>query len=229
MRSGWVLTLLAMSAILAGCGTATHDVRIDAQTAPIPAGAAPPKSYWIRTRGAPDGEESLRYKEAVGYIKTALSGKGMYEAPNEESAEMIIDMDYSVQPKRKAMDVIVDAGTPAVEKPKPAPKSKAARKEGDAEPAKPAYYLREMQVDTTIYEKRLSLEAHHKPRDADDHTPELLWKVTATSTGEENDLRKYVPILAASTIEYIGRETEGEREVKVDDQGVDIAFVKKGM
>ncbi len=71
-RIGAILVL----ALLSGCNT-TYEMEVDAITNPAVNDA---ESYVIVPRDPETDTNDLRYKETVAYIKTALSGKGMYEA-----------------------------------------------------------------------------------------------------------------------------------------------------
>src|SRR4051812_19271998 len=71
--AGRILFLCGGAALLlAGCAT-THEVRIDSLAKP---NAEASISYEIKNRNPLVADDSLRYKEAAGMVKTALSGKG---------------------------------------------------------------------------------------------------------------------------------------------------------
>jgi hypothetical protein len=57
-----------------------------------------------------------------------------------------------------------------------------------------------------------------------------VWGVQVTSEDESRDLRKYLPVLIAASIEYIGKDSNGEiKTIKVNEKDPAIAFVKKGL
>ena len=72
-----VLSFALAGLVLAGCASSTQ-VKVDSLAKP---NAEPAVSYEIKNRNPLVADDSLRYKEAAGFVKTALSGKGMYEAP----------------------------------------------------------------------------------------------------------------------------------------------------
>lgn len=228
--------LLAAGLFLNGCNTPTHRVRIEASVNAPPAGTPPPQSFWIKSRQADPRVETLRYHEAVGHIKTALSGRGLYEAPNEGMADMVIEIDYGAAPKRERVEV--EDSRRLSRKEREAEKARQAAEIAEAEPvaAKTAPLevspenRGEIMIDVSVFRKHLTLEARQnrasgKPVEG----PEFLWRVRVENEDESKDLRKYVPILASATIDYIAAETAGEREVVVDENGKDVAFVKKGL
>ncbi|HYC69760.1 MAG TPA: hypothetical protein VEB66_01050 [Opitutaceae bacterium] len=222
--------LLLGFALLAGCNTTTHRVRIEASVNTPPAGTPPPASFWIKSRQNDPRVETLRYHEAIGHIRTALSGRGLYQAPSEETADMVIEVDYGAAPKRQRVEVD-DSRQSARRAEKP-----AAAASAPGETARPALVERspeqrgEIMIDVGVYRKHLTLEARqNRAKAGADGGPEFLWRVQVENEDENKDLRKYVPILASATIDYIATETAGEKEVTVDESGKDVAFVKKGL
>src|SRR5262245_35864209 len=93
----------ALAAVLcAGCSTSsTYKVKVDAITNPTPTSG---QSYRLKSKDPRVGEENLRYREAADFVRTALSGKGLYEAPTEEKADMIVELDYGMDAPRSKMD-----------------------------------------------------------------------------------------------------------------------------
>jgi hypothetical protein len=53
--------------------------------------------------------------------------------------------------------------------------------------------------------------------------------VDVTSEGESRDMRKALPVLAAASIDYVGKDSHGQKIIRLKDTDKDIAFVKKGM
>src|SRR5437867_8438760 len=88
---------VALIALATGCSTSTYKVKVDAITKPetaIGPVTTDVQSYKLKSKNPAVGEENLRYKEAAEFVKTALSGKGMYEATSEDKADMIVELDY---------------------------------------------------------------------------------------------------------------------------------------
>src|SRR5882672_4982676 len=103
--------LLAAAALLLWSGCATsYNVKVDAISKPdkektvATASTKELLSYLIRNKNPAVDEESLRYKEAAEYVKTALSAKGLYEAPNPQSADMIVEVDFGIDSPRTRME-----------------------------------------------------------------------------------------------------------------------------
>ena len=91
--------LVAGTALLLGGCTTTYQVQVDAISQATPA-AASAQSYEIQSNDPRVDPESLRHKEVASYVKTALSGKGMYEAPPGVKADVVVSVDYGMEPPR---------------------------------------------------------------------------------------------------------------------------------
>src|SRR6476620_8904045 len=91
-RVAFSLTVAAL--LLGGCAT-VHEVKVDSLAKPKAEDAI---SYEIKNRNPLVADDSLRYKEAANMVKTALSGKGMYEAPANTKPDIVVDLDYGVGP-----------------------------------------------------------------------------------------------------------------------------------
>ncbi|MEO7412121.1 MAG: hypothetical protein ABIZ81_02095, partial [Opitutaceae bacterium] len=61
--------------------------------------------------------------------------------------------------------------------------------------------------------------------------PSEIWTVDVSTEGENRDLRKALPVLAAATIEYVSKDSQGQKTIKLKDTDKNgpIAFVKKGL
>ena len=106
MKSSDVRSILAFGALLllllSGCNT-TYEMEVDAISNPSITDA---ESYIIVPRDPETDVNDLRYKETVDYIKTALSGKGLYEALDAEEADMVVEIDYGMEPPRQEYRVV---------------------------------------------------------------------------------------------------------------------------
>jgi hypothetical protein len=81
------------------------------------------------------------------------------------------------------------------------------------------------------YEKYLRLSARENKPLAEGQPAGDLWTVEVSTEGENRDLRKAPPTLAGATIEFVGKDTRGQKTIKLKDDDKDgpVAFVKKGM
>jgi hypothetical protein len=89
--------------------------------------------------------------------------------------------------------------------------------------------FREYIVTVTVYEKYLKLTARENKETSEGRPQSEVWTVDVTSEGESRDIRKNLPVLVAASIDYIGKDSHGQKTIKIKDSSSDIAFVKKGM
>lgn len=81
-----------------------------------------------------------------------------------------------------------------------------------------------------LYEKHLTLTAREPARaNADSGTPsKVLWTIHLTATDESNDLRKYLAMFVAASIDHIGVESYGEKTVYMGENDLGIEYVRTG-
>jgi hypothetical protein len=234
----WPALILATTAalLLSACAN-TYEMKVDSLTSSkLDHGV----SYRIVNRNPTIETDSLRYKEAEKAVKVALSGKGMYEAADLEKADVVVTLDYGIGPPRVTQEtrsqpvfataqgqvhtVMVQAGSDRQGNPlymtittQDAPTTQYV---GDEE------YV----VPVITYEKYLRLSARENKPATEGKQPQEVWAVDVTTDGTSNNLRKYIPLMAAATIGYIGKDTSGEQKVQLKEgSDGDVAFVKKGM
>lgn len=222
---------------LAGCASNSYDMKINSAAKPEAKAAI---SYRIEAHGASVDTSSLRYKEAENFVKTALSGKGMYEAPKPEQADMVVDLDYGIGPPiitQQPFSQPVYRSVPGVSRTEVVQSGVDFRGNPvyttvtTSEPSRQEYMGdRELMTTVTVYEKHLTVTAHENKPAVEGRAPRTVWGVQVTSEDESKDLRKYLPALIAASIEYIGKDSGGEiKTIKVKESDPAIAFVKKGL
>ncbi len=229
------LGAIGFAILLGGCATNRYDVKVDALTR-----AAKPdsQSYRLKSKNPALGEENLRYKEAADYVRTALSGKGLYEAPNENVADMIVELDYGMDAPRTKMErvsVPVYAQVGGGVRYDTVPVTDAR---GNTTFRTVAVYdpprseligYDDMPRQVTIYEKYMRITARENKAAAEGRPPAELWSVTASAEDESKDLRKYLPIMAAATVDYIGNDSSHQAVVRVKADSEGVGFIRRGM
>ena len=231
----WCAVLLAGSLLASGCAN-SYEVKVDSLAKPKAEDAI---SYQIHNANPAIAEDSLRHQEAVGFVRTALSGKGMYETTDTEKADLVVDLDYGVGPPQTHHETVSEPvyltlpGQTRVER-----VQVGTDKNGNPvystmtvqEPPRTELVgYRDVVVTTVVYEKHLRLSARENKPAAEGRPPAEVWTVDVTSEGESHDLRKALPMLAAATIDYVGKDSHGQKVITLKDTDKDIAFVKKGM
>jgi hypothetical protein len=190
------------------------------------------ESYTIRNRNAGTTDESLRYREAVGYIRTALSTRGWFEASIPSQADIVIEVDYGLdEPRTRVEERVVpiyanSGGGVRYEE------RIFTRPDGTVEiRSVPVYDPPGTQlvgeqlilVPITTYEKYLRITATDNLRNGS--SPQQLWSVTVTNEDESNDLRRYLPILVSAAIDHLG-QSNGQTTVRLTDNSEDVAFIR---
>jgi hypothetical protein len=229
------LWLLTVALFLGGCAT-THVVKVDSLAKPKAEDAI---SYEIKNRNPLVADDSLRYKEAAGMVKTALSGKGMYEAPPNTKADVVVNLDYGVGPPQMKTETVSEPVYITI----PGQIRTERVQVGTDSQGRPIYQtvtvqdppttefagFREYIVKVVTYEKYLKLSARENKEAAEGRPQQEVWTIDVTSEGESRDIRKNLPVLVAASIEYIGQDSQGQKTIRIKDNSSDIAFVKKGM
>jgi hypothetical protein len=223
------------SLLVGGCVNST-EVKVDSLAKPKADEAI---SYKIHNANPAISEDTLRHKEAVGMVRTALSGKGMYETTDAEKADVVVDLDYGVGPPQLHRETVQEPvyvtlpGEVRVER-----VQVGTDKNGNPifstvtvqdPPHTEMIGYRDRIVESIVYEKHLRLSAKDNKPAAEGQPPAEIWTVDVTSEGESHDMRKTLPVLAAATIDYIGKDSHGEKIIHLKDTDKDIAFIKKGM
>ena len=229
-----VLALAGLMA-LAGCVSST-EVKIDSLAKPNAENAI---SYELKNKNPKVTEDSLRYQEAANLVKTALSGKGMYEAPPNVKPDLVVDLDYGIGPPESRRETVSEPVYITI----PGQIRTERVQVGTDASGRPIYQtitvqdppttefagFREYQITVTVYEKYLKLTARENAPQVEGRPPTEVWTVDVTSEGQSRDLRKNLPALVAASIDYIGKDSEGQKTIRIKDNNQDIAFVKKGM
>lgn len=242
MLSPPVLAIFTGAALLLGGCASGYEMKVDAISRP-PKVVEQAVSYEIHSKSPENPEDSLRYKEAAKFVKTALSSRGMYEATPPQQPDMIVEIDYGIGPPKPKLETRSEPIYVQV----PGPVTYQSMPVGVAKNGTPIIQVvpvqgppqqqyvgdREYQVLVVNYEKYLHMTARENVVSNEGHPPPEIWTIDVTSEGESKDLRKYLPALAAATIDYVGKDTRGMKDVELKDEKAEtngaVAFVKKGM
>jgi hypothetical protein len=235
-RAALLVAASALALLAPGCSTSpTYKVKVDAITKPAPTGA---QSFKLKSKDPRLGDENLRYREAAEFVKTALSGKGLYEAPSEETADMIVELDYGMDAPRSKMErvsvpVYAQVGGGVRYDSVPVMDSRgntSYRTVAVYEPPRSELIgYDDMPRQVTIYEKYLKITARENKAASEGRPPAELWSIHASAEDESKDLRKYLPIMASATVDYIGQDSSNQKIVKVRADGPGVEFIRKGM
>ena len=195
------------------------------------------ESYAIRSSNAEVEKNDIWFKETEAYVKRALAVKGLYEAANLESADMIVDIAFGVRGPLteikeweepiyvqtddgiKELTIMVNDGAggqfPTTRQIYTNPEMKIVGYEKHMKPV-------------TRYQKFLRITARVNRPEKKDDSPVYAWSVYVTSKDERDDIRKYLPVLAAAAVRYVGESTDEQEEIRLDGKDEVVAFIKGG-
>jgi hypothetical protein len=206
-----------VAAALAACagGCASYDLHVDAISRPE-AGDHRQTSYTITNRNPAVPTDSLRYREATERLKTALSGHGLWETPDPAAAELVVELDYAIEPAR----VVYRQVEEPIYLPTASPYGAVA--------ARQIFGTTTTRVPVVVTEKRLSVTCRENKSPSEDRPPRELWQVSASIEDTDSGLRESLPILAAEVMNEVGRNTAGTIARRLAAHDPAVAFINQG-
>ncbi len=224
----------ALVAGLSGCANQVYNVKVDAiQNPEITTGY----SYRILDKDAARASADPRHAEAVQLVKTALAGRGMYEAPKAIDAEVEVIVDYGVGPQRLKIENYDPQFDPSITR---APLAIVAMRKPDGTVSYAAFPAERLDVDGTyrgmpvmrgahVYEKYLTITARETAVSVGGRRkPAEAWQVEASVEDKKDSLEGYLPVLVGAAADYLGTNTEKHQRMKLDKDAEVVAFVKSG-
>ncbi|MBE2212468.1 MAG: hypothetical protein IAE82_01250 [Opitutaceae bacterium] len=226
--------LAALVAGLSGCASQVYNVKVDAIQNPE---VVPGYSYRITAKEAVRGMSDPRQTEAVALVKTALAGRGMYEAPDPAQAEVEIVINYGVGPQRLRIEPYDPGWEPSMAR---APLAIIPVRKADGTVSYAAVPAEQLDVDGTlnglpvlrgshVFEKYLSITARETPVAVHGgRKPAEVWQVQVSVEDMKDSLEGYLPVLAGAAADYLGTSTGKSERVRLRDSDEIVAFVKGG-
>ena len=223
--------LAALVLLLSGC-TQRYAFKIDAIADGQVAGG---NSFYL-VSGNPDMKENdLRFREGAQYVATALEGKGYTHARDIATADMLIEVSFSVGEPKDVVNVnrypetywspgmafsvsvpVYDSSGLIV----------AYRSRMVYRPPR-SYTYWEDHIDTsTVFRKELTLTAYDNRLGASVKDPKQLWSVTVSNIDYSENLRAYLPYLVAASLPYIGEDTGSQVFMYLDKDDPQAAFIR---
>ena len=230
------LVALFATLVITGCSS-TYSFKVDAINNSDP-NVKELKSYKIVSSNVQFNEEDLEFQEVSQYIKTALSGRGYYEAPAIDNADMVIDVSYGVSEpqtdfKTKTSPIygrssggFKTISTPVIDR------------NGNVRYVNSTVFtpsrvemigVQEQIIPIITYEKYLRMTSRDNRDIVNKESPTQVWSIYVKNKDESEDLRKYVPLMAAAAIPYVGENTENQQEIRIKEEDDIVDFVKKGL
>lgn len=206
--------IAAVSLLLTGC-TSLYTLQVESTRQPATSRNTDAVSYQILNfseTATPDGN-TLRQKEAEKIIRDALAVRGMYPAPNQERADILLDVQYGVAPAKidvhdVKQPVVVRSGDPVA-------------------PAQLIGYRHGIEA-RVVQEKYLRITARKNVQTEDGKAPPVLWAVSVKNPEEGVDLRKCLPILAEVASQWSDRNSNGTRSFTATLENGVLVYVSGG-
>ena len=218
---------------LAGC-TTSYEMKVDALSKPTAREAV---SYRVKTARPDIQEDTLRYKEAAAIVRTTLSGKGMYEAPDPEKADVAVTVDYGIGPPRTVREkqsepvyveipgrIITQTVVAGVDRNGNPIYSTVRYREP---PTTVFVGMREYWITRVVYEKYIHLTARENKPSREGRPAQEVWSLSVSTEDESKDLRKYLPLMASAGIDYVGKNSGGSKTITIKANDSAIGFLKK--
>jgi hypothetical protein len=209
---------LCASLLFLGAGCANvYDVKVDAlQNTDAVRGHA----YRIVPGDPARAEADPAYEKAVGLVRNALSGHGMYEAPEPDEAEVEVTVDYGVGPARVVVQeedpLFSEFGRPIVGR-----SHVRSIRSGILETGDPRVFVDE------VYEKRLTIVARETSSD-ENQRPKELWRVEVRVEDKRDTVAEVLPVLVGAAVDHIDTDSQTQQRKRVSDKSEPVSFVKGG-
>jgi hypothetical protein len=176
------------------------------------------------------------FAEVAALVRTALSGRGMYEAPEGEEPSVIVGLDYGVGPvqTRLIQTIIPDPGSPrqidpisgrsVSGDPNARLGSVGTRSGISGSSTGPGYR------EDFFSEKYLTIVGRASSPTAAAAEPRIeLWRVHVTVEDDGDDIANYIAVLAAAAADYIGTDTQEKQRLRVSERDEVVDFIKQGL
>lgn len=186
---------------LAGCATPRQGFEVDAiKNDPVPTGRY---SFRIVPAGPETTDDGIDFDALAGYVRTALSSKGMFEAPPDTPVDMVIEVDVGMEAPQVVMDEWNLSGW-----------------QGDDGPQRPRM---------VVYQKYLRITARETPAQAGRRPPREFWSIFVVTADLHGNLRKYVPLLISAAMDSIAENATTHKYVFLTWKDDRVVFLEKGM
>lgn len=233
-RRLWVGLLATSAVLLGGCASASYDINVTAQAG---IETTPARSYCIAEQSVDENHRAL-YQEAAKVVRHALATKGLTEAAGVTEPDLVIAFSCRVGPavtrrtiENQAIYVTIPGrirtetvqvgtgpdGTPIVQ-----------TITIQDPPTQVVDGYREIPVGRTTSTKHLRITALQNTPTSRADQPVVAWRLESVFDGEEQDLRKLLPVLAAASMVYLGKNSDGVAIIRMRESDADVKSIRRG-
>lgn len=176
--------------------------------------------------------------KAADYVKTAMSSKGMYEAPEGLPANVSVEVDFGNEAPKRELVRFEEPVYRMIREPGYYVTDTYTDDKGNTrtitryipgEMREVFVGWRDRSYEVVIHPKYLRITAREVPEEGNDRPPRELWSVYVTNEDEEESMDKSLPMLVAAAMDAIDQNGSSERTVRLDDDDDRVVFIKRGM
>lgn len=232
----WLLRAVFATCVflLGGCASTTYEVKVTAQAQ---APTKTPRSYRLVEQAVDERHRPL-YHEAAKIVRSALATKGLTELPGPAEPDWFVSINCTVGPPITNRTV----GTEAIYFMVPGPVRYETVQVGTSAngapiyqtvarqdpPSQQLYGYRDYPIDVTFFKKYLRLRAFENRSAGNTVQPEVVWSADATCESEGAEVRKILPVLAAASMVYFGKSSDGSELIRIKATDRDVAAIGRG-
>lgn len=229
-----LLSFISAIVLLAAVGCETkHTFSVNALSSPTaPMGEY--KTFALAAGSDAPDSESLAFQEAMRYANTALISEGFREADSADTADLIVELSFSVS---KPQTTVRERSEPVygyVGGGYHQRLVKVKDKHGKVSTQVVySYSPRRQQLigwdrdfsAQTVFEKSLTLHAYStESTDSGDRLQEV-WMVEVRNRNGSEDLRYYIPRMLAAALDYIDRDSGSMQRVQLAESDPRISMI----
>ncbi len=149
-------------------------------------------------------DERTFYELAVRHLRTALSAKGLFEAPADLAPDMIIEVDFGMDAPMIAVNDSFGLGWG-----------------GDRHA--------DLRASEIVYDKYIRITARETPEQARGRPPRELWSIYVTNTDEQSNLPRYILLMISAAMDLVGERSLTRKTVVLTVKDERVVFVEKGL
>lgn len=234
MNARHLMLITGAALFLSACGgglLVKSDVDSIVSTSPD---AAANKHFVLLPASKDVDPSDLEFQEYCRYVATALAKHGFEPAKTLNDADVIIFMAYGIgNPQNRqftySLPVYGQTGVTSSNTTGTINSYGGYTTYNGTTMYTPSYGITGYQKytsSTTTYFRYMRLDAIDLKQYRATQKIEPLWKMTVTSTGTINDLRRIMPVLVAASQPYLATNTEHKIEVDLDADDSEVLTIK---
>jgi hypothetical protein len=231
-RKAIVCAVFALGISFGGC---THVDKIKVDASARSDAPAQRKAYSIRELSAPASPLPIDAVAGNKHVRTALSAKGMDEAPAPDKAEIEVTYGYNLRVNRRTRTVSEPVYTSSpggsyteTELGMDANGNMTSRTVMRNLPDIPFVdRTRDRQVTEVSYEKSLHIVAVEK-KSTPPGVPSRVWNISISYEDKDRNMDKAMPLLAAAGCARIGTKTDGPITIRLRGKDEVVALINRG-